>query len=292
MRELEIDPVAMAGDSIVRDVDVARAPEMDAVSGPVLGARRAVELVARYATADRPREVDPEKRVLDPIILNPATMHFADPNRGAIFDVTRRDVAEHEAAHGDVVRLDAQRVRGARAVDNRARLAADRQRPVDDDRRLACRCRASRRCGRRRSRERSSPRSTARAPRDTSMRPLRVRPRRNARERETQTTCGASSSPRIGRSDRVRRCPWADGSMPSRTPVASATRIERARMMLRRRPTSHARRRRACARRTSFMHSIESNVSVLPVLVTTCAPNRASLTSMRHSTARRRCRRG
>src|SRR4051794_21672818 len=137
MRELEIDPVALAGDAILDDLYVARRPEVDAIAGTVLCAPHSAQLVVRDTTADRPGEINAEKGVLDVIILNPAMPNLPDADCRAVFDVARRDVTKGDSSNGDVVGLDPKDVRRECTVDDRPGLANDGQRPIDDDRRLA-----------------------------------------------------------------------------------------------------------------------------------------------------------
>src|SRR5688500_12336691 len=117
MHELEVDAVAVTSDVIVHDVDVPRGPEMNTVTGAVLGGAAGREAVSRDATAFRPREVDAEEGIVHLIVLDAAAAHFADTDGGAVLDVTGGDVAKGHAANQDVVCFNAQDVRGASAVE-------------------------------------------------------------------------------------------------------------------------------------------------------------------------------
>ena len=104
-RELEVDPVPVPGDLVLRDhasatssTGESRSPEPVSLFPPP------AEVIAGDPAAGGLLQVDPEEGVLEAATLDGAALDFHEPDRRAIVDETGVHVAEDEAANLHAVR--------------------------------------------------------------------------------------------------------------------------------------------------------------------------------------------
>ena len=111
---------------------------MDAVAAAGLIAITAAgNLIAGNQAAVRGGDVDREEGIAEAVVLDAAVVRPRDVQRGAIFTIGEAGIGEFEALDGDAIGAQDHNLVLAFAVEDRSRLAAQRQATGDDNGRLA-----------------------------------------------------------------------------------------------------------------------------------------------------------
>src|SRR5690606_30611718 len=129
-RELEINPVPMAGYDVAPDVNVGRVPQVDSVARLRLPALRGSEYVVLDRATRCACEVDAEEAVVDPVAGNTAVRGPFDADGRSIVHEARRHALQGQVFDGDVIRENGDDLIAFHRFDHGALFTPDSQRFV------------------------------------------------------------------------------------------------------------------------------------------------------------------